>query len=62
MVVNHSSLKLEMSALLAARERSVERTRQIAEALGITVSDEFPRRSSAIGAPIPPFRPSVERG
>lgn len=50
-VVNHSSLKLEMSALLSVRERSIQRTRQIAEALGITVADEFPLRRTSIPAP-----------
>lgn len=54
LVVNHSSLKFGMSALLNARERSIQRTRQIAEALGITVADEFPNRRTAI----PAFAPS----
>lgn len=54
-VVNHSSFKLGMSALLAARERAVQRTRQIAEALGITIADEFPKRSTSVPAPTPPL-------
>jgi HD-like signal output (HDOD) protein/nitrogen-specific signal transduction histidine kinase len=54
-VVNHSSLKFEMSALLTARERSIQRTRQIAEALGIPVADEFPKRRTSIPAPTPPL-------
>ncbi|AXS79088.1 HDOD domain-containing protein [Dechloromonas sp. HYN0024] len=57
MVLNHCSLKLEISALLDAKERSIQRTRQIAEALGIKVSDEFPKRSSAIAATNAPFTP-----
>jgi len=52
-VVNHSSLKLGMAALLTARERAIQRTRQIADALGITIADEFPKRRTAIPAPTP---------
>ncbi len=52
-VVNHSSLKLDMSALLAAKERSIQRTRQIADALGIAVAEEFPRRRVVVSAPMP---------
>lgn len=52
-VVNHSNLKLGMSALLTARERSIQRTRQIAEALGITIADEFPKRRTLAPAPTP---------
>lgn len=52
-VVNHSSLKLGMAALLTARERAIQRTRQIAEALGITIAEEFPKRRTLIPAPAP---------
>src|SRR5574343_1896972 len=41
MVINHSGLKLEMSTLISAREHSTQRTRQIAEALGINVSADL---------------------
>ena len=54
MVVNRSSPKLEMSALLAVRERAIQRARQIAEALGIAIADDFPKRRTA--APVPPPR------
>lgn len=53
-VVNGSSLKLERAALFAARERAIQRTRQIAEALGISVADEFPKRRTTMPAPTPP--------
>ncbi|HLO64066.1 MAG TPA: HDOD domain-containing protein [Azonexus sp.] len=54
-VVNGSSLKLERSALFAARDRAIQQTRQIAEALGITVADDFPkRRKLAAAAATPP--------
>lgn len=52
-VVNGSNLKLERAALFAARDRAIQRTRQIAEALGISVADEFPKRRTAIPAPTP---------
>lgn len=52
-VVNHSSLKLSMPALLTARERSIARTRQIADALGIGIANEFPKRRTSIPVPIP---------
>ena len=47
MVVNRSNPKLEMSALLVVRERAIQRARQIAEALGITIADDFPNRRTA---------------
>lgn len=50
---NHSSLKLSMAALLSIRERSIQRTRQIAEALGITIAAEFPKRRTSIPASAP---------
>lgn len=50
-VVNGSSLKLERSALFAARERAIQRTRQIADALGISVAEEFPKRRAAVQPP-----------
>ncbi|MDE2439912.1 MAG: HDOD domain-containing protein, partial [Betaproteobacteria bacterium] len=50
-VVNGSSLKLERAALFAARERAIQRTRQIAEALGIPVAEEFPKRRTAMPPP-----------
>jgi HD-like signal output (HDOD) protein/two-component sensor histidine kinase len=52
-VVNGSSLKLERAALFAARDRAIQRTRQIAEAMGISVADEFPKRRTAVAAPSP---------
>ena len=51
MVINRSNPKLEMSALLAVRERAIQRARQIAEALGITIADDFPNRRTAAPAP-----------
>ncbi|PKO36429.1 MAG: histidine kinase [Betaproteobacteria bacterium HGW-Betaproteobacteria-6] len=64
LVVNRSSPKLEMSALLAVRERAIQRARQIAEALGIGIADEFPKRSAANPAPMPhlanPANPAEE--
>ncbi|MCG2578400.1 HDOD domain-containing protein [Dechloromonas sp. XY25] len=58
-VVNGSSLKLERSALFAERDRAIQRTRQIAEALGITVADEFPKRHHAAAAPPQPAQSSA---
>lgn len=52
-VVNRSSPRLEMSALLAVRERAIQRARQIAEALDISIADDFPKRRTAIPAPTP---------
>ncbi len=49
-VVNGSSLKLERSALFAARDRAIQRTRQIADAMGISIADEFPKRRTAVAA------------
>ena len=53
-VVNGSSLKLERAALFAARERAIQQTRQIAGAMGIAIADEFPKRRTALAAPIQP--------
>lgn len=53
-VVNGSSLKLERAALFAARERAIQQTRQIAGAMGIAIADEFPKRRTALAAPILP--------
>ncbi|PKO39066.1 MAG: histidine kinase [Betaproteobacteria bacterium HGW-Betaproteobacteria-4] len=64
LVVNRSSPKLEMSALLAVRERAIQRARQIAEALGISIADEFPKRRATPPAPMPlladPTNPAAE--
>ncbi|MFZ2973174.1 MAG: HDOD domain-containing protein [Ferribacterium limneticum] len=52
-VVNRSNPRLEMAALLAVRERAIQRARQIAEALGITIADDFPARRTTAPAPPP---------
>lgn len=52
-VINRSSPKLEMSALLAVRERAIQRARQIADALGISIADDFPKRRVTLPAPSP---------
>lgn len=51
LALNGSSLKLEKPALIKAREQAIERTRQIAEALGIAVSDTFPKRRTQAAQP-----------
>lgn len=54
--INRAAFKVSMVELVATRERAIERTRQIAEALGISVDSAFPRRSSQ---PMPPqFTPA----
>ena len=52
-VVNRSTPRLEMAALLAVRERAILRARQIAEALGIAIADDFPKRRTTAPAPSP---------
>lgn len=54
--INRAAFKVSMVELISTRERAIERTRQIAEALGISVDSAFPRRSSQ---PMPPqFTPA----
>lgn len=52
-VVNRSTPKLDMAALLGVRERAIQRARQIAEALGIAIADDFPKRRTLAPAPPP---------
>uniref|UniRef100_Q479K8 histidine kinase n=1 Tax=Dechloromonas aromatica (strain RCB) TaxID=159087 RepID=Q479K8_DECAR len=51
LALNGSSLKVEKSALIAARERAIQRTRQIAEAIGISVPEVFPKRRRLMSPP-----------
>lgn len=43
--INGASFKINKATLFAVRERALERTRQIAEAMGLEVSADFPKRS-----------------
>ena len=50
-VINGASFKVTKTALLAMRERAIERTRQIAEAMGISISSAFPKRTTQPSKP-----------
>lgn len=50
-VINGASFNITKAALLAMRERAIERTRQIAEAMGISISSAFPKRTTQPSKP-----------
>lgn len=57
-----TALSIDQAALAATRARAVERTRQIAEAMGIAVATEFPQRAiqqvPATSAPVMALSPA----
>lgn len=57
--INRASFKVNKAALLATRERAIDRTRQIAEAMGIAIPTAFPKRSTQLmPTPSAPERPA----
>lgn len=44
--INRAAFKVSKAGLIATRERAIERTRQIAEAMGFPIDSAFPRRSA----------------
>lgn len=56
-VIGGACFAVRKPDLLAARERAVERTRQIAEALGMSVPETFPKRRPLLASPPAPSAP-----
>ena len=61
-LIDCTALSIDQAALAATRARAVERTRQIAEAMGIAVATEFPQRAiqqvPATSAPVMALSPA----
>ena len=58
LVINGASFTVRKADLLAMREQAIERTRQIAEALGMALPETFPKRRTALPAQ-PPVQPAT---
>lgn len=58
LVINGASFTVRKADLLAVREQAIERTRQIAEALGMALPETFPKRRTALPAQ-PPVQPAT---
>lgn len=56
--INRAAFKVSKAALVATRERAIERTRQIAEAMGIAIDPAFPKRT-AQASPAPQAAPDL---
>lgn len=58
--INRACFKVTKATLVATRERAIERTRQIAEAMGISIDSAFPKRSAQpmSAVPVAPEIPS----
>jgi len=56
LVINGASFTVRKADLLTVREQAIERTRQIAEALGMVLPETFPKRRTTLPAqpPAPP--------
>jgi len=54
--INRAAFKVSKAGLIATRERAIERTREIAEAMGISIDPAFPKRG-AQPMPAPPLAP-----
>lgn len=63
LVINGASFTVRKADLLVTREQAIEHTRQIAEALGMSVPETFPKRCTTLAAPSPappPGNPAEE--
>ncbi|MFN4342905.1 MAG: HDOD domain-containing protein [Azonexus sp.] len=63
LVINGASFTVRKADLLVTREQAIEHTRQIAEALGMSVPETFPKRCTTLPAPPPappPGNPAEE--
>lgn len=58
--INRAAFKVSKAGLIVMRERAIERTRQIAEAMGISIDTVFPMRGAqqVSAAPLAPDIPS----